>query len=134
MEEKILTLHPQGKRGVNIIRTKYETMKRTILEVLGKGNLTHDGLTAAVETKLKGQVRRVDSLVHGRYEARLGGSWGDRARARPEARRVSREALGAGRKEGRAGWSTRRCSGRAGARSVSRTRSRPRVRSASCPR
>src|SRR2546428_12066287 len=55
MEEKILTLHPQGKRGVNISRTKYETMKRTILEVLGKGNLTHEGLTAAVETKLNGK-------------------------------------------------------------------------------
>jgi len=55
MEEKILTLHPQGKRGVNISRTKYETMKRTILEVLGKGDLTHDRLTAAIETKLKGK-------------------------------------------------------------------------------
>jgi len=55
MEEKILTLHPQGERGVNISRTKYETMKRTILEVLGNGDLTHDGLTAAVETKLKGK-------------------------------------------------------------------------------
>jgi len=55
MEEKILTLHRQGKRDVNISRTKYETMKRTILEVLGKGDLTHDGLTAAVETKLKGK-------------------------------------------------------------------------------
>src|SRR5438445_293556 len=30
-------------------------MKRTILEVLGKGNLTHEGLTAAVETKLNGK-------------------------------------------------------------------------------
>ncbi len=37
MEEKILTLHPQGKRGVNISRAKYETMKKTILEVLPKG-------------------------------------------------------------------------------------------------
>ena|SRR5712691_9688365 len=55
MEEKILTLHPQRKRGVNISRTKYETMKRTILEVLGKGNLTHEGFTAAVETALKGK-------------------------------------------------------------------------------
>ena len=55
IEEKILTLHPQRKRGVKISRTKYETMKRTILEVLGKGNLTHEGLTAAVETKLNGK-------------------------------------------------------------------------------
>jgi hypothetical protein len=54
MEEKILTLHPQGKRGVNISRSKYETMKKTILEILGKEELTHAELTAAVERKLKG--------------------------------------------------------------------------------
>ena len=55
MEEKILTLHPQGKRGVNISRAKYETMKKAILEVLRKGGLTHHELTRAVESKLKGK-------------------------------------------------------------------------------
>ncbi len=55
MEEKILTLHPQGKRGVNISRAKYETMKKTILEVLRKGGLTHHELTHAVERTLKGK-------------------------------------------------------------------------------
>ena len=55
MEEKILTLHPQGKRGVNISKAKYETMKKTILEVLRQGGLTHHELTHAVETKLKGK-------------------------------------------------------------------------------
>ena len=55
MEEKILTLHPQGKRGVNISKAKYETMKKTILEVLRQGGLTHHELTQAVETRLKGK-------------------------------------------------------------------------------
>ncbi len=55
MEQKILTFHPQGKKGVNISRTKYETMKKTILEVLGKRGLTHDELTAAVEKKPGGK-------------------------------------------------------------------------------
>mgnify|MGYP001615676235 CR=1 FL=1 len=55
MEEKILTLHPQGKRGVNISKAKYETMKKAILEVLRKGGLTHHELTHAVERKLKGK-------------------------------------------------------------------------------
>ncbi len=55
MEEKILTLHPQGKRGVNISRSKYESMKKTILEILGKAELTHAELTAAVEKRLKGK-------------------------------------------------------------------------------
>ena len=55
MEEKVLTLHPQGKRGVNISKAKYERMKKTILEVLRKGGLTHHELTHAVERKLKGK-------------------------------------------------------------------------------
>ena len=55
MEEKILTLHPQGKRGVNISKARYETMKKTILEVLRKEGLTHHELTYAVERKLKGK-------------------------------------------------------------------------------
>ena len=55
MEEKILTLHPQGKRGVNISRSKYESMKKTILEIVGKAELTHAELTAAVEKRLKGK-------------------------------------------------------------------------------
>ena len=55
MDEKILTLHPQGKRGVNISKSKYETVKKTIVEILGKGELTHAQLTAAVEKKLRGK-------------------------------------------------------------------------------
>jgi len=55
VEGKILTLHPQGKRGVNISRSKYESMKKTIVEILGKAELTHAELTAAVEKKLKGK-------------------------------------------------------------------------------
>ena len=47
--------HPQGKKGVSISKAKYETMKKTILAVLGKGTLTHNDLTAAVERKLEGK-------------------------------------------------------------------------------
>jgi len=31
MEDRILTLHPQGKKGVNILKHKYETIKDFIL-------------------------------------------------------------------------------------------------------
>jgi len=55
MEEKVLTLHPQGKKGVRIDKAKYETMRKTILDVLGKAALTHDDLASAVEKKLKGK-------------------------------------------------------------------------------
>jgi hypothetical protein len=36
MEEKITILHPQGKKGVNISKTKYEVMKNSILDTQGK--------------------------------------------------------------------------------------------------
>lgn len=55
MDEKILTLHPEGKRGVNISRSKYETMRAAILNVLRARELTHDELTRAVEKTLKGR-------------------------------------------------------------------------------
>ena len=31
MDEKILTLHPQGKKGVRINRARYEAMKKALL-------------------------------------------------------------------------------------------------------
>jgi hypothetical protein len=34
MEEKILTLHPQGKSGVNISRAKYDTISEAIQDSL----------------------------------------------------------------------------------------------------
>ena len=56
MEEKILTLHPQGKKGVNISKAKYDVMKGTILDVLRDSpGLTHPELTAAVEKRLEGR-------------------------------------------------------------------------------
>jgi hypothetical protein len=30
MEEKILTLHPQGKKGVNILKRRYNQIKEAI--------------------------------------------------------------------------------------------------------
>lgn len=43
--EKILTLHPQGKSGVNISLEKYSTIKDYILEALKKySNITYQDL------------------------------------------------------------------------------------------
>ncbi len=55
MDDKILTLHPQGKRGVHIDRAKYETMKKSLLRLLGRRGLTHSELTDAVAKALKGK-------------------------------------------------------------------------------
>ena len=55
-EEKILTKHPQGKTGRNIDKRTYDTMKQTILAVLGKKELTHTELFAQLDKKLQGKV------------------------------------------------------------------------------
>ena len=55
MDEKILTLHPAGKRGVHISKAKYDAVKAVILRVLRAKELTHHELTHAVEHALKGR-------------------------------------------------------------------------------
>lgn len=46
MEEKILTRHPQGKKGVNILRRRYELVKDTLLDVIREngGEMTYQDL------------------------------------------------------------------------------------------
>ena len=54
MEEKILTLHPDGKQGVNISKEKYETIRQAILTILGdQGETLFKDLPAEVEQKLE---------------------------------------------------------------------------------
>jgi len=44
-EEKILTLHPQGKKGVNILKRRYDVIKKFILEIIKKhGEITYEEL------------------------------------------------------------------------------------------
>ena len=54
-DEKILTLHPQGKNGVNISKEKYDLMKKSLLEVLRGKELTHNQLFEALGKKLEGK-------------------------------------------------------------------------------
>ena len=55
MEEKILTLHPQGKSGVNISRAKYDTISRAIQDSLrAHQNMTFNELTEEVRRRLEG--------------------------------------------------------------------------------
>ena len=54
MEEKILTLHPNGRQGVNISSKKYENIRYAILSVLGEQKETlFKDLPAEVEQKLE---------------------------------------------------------------------------------
>jgi len=54
-EEKILTKHPLGKKGVNISKEKYETLKKAILAALQKKELTHTDLFTQLNKGLKGK-------------------------------------------------------------------------------
>ncbi|GMQ78075.1 MAG: hypothetical protein BMS9Abin02_0572 [Anaerolineae bacterium] len=56
MEDRILTLHPEGKQGVNISKQKYNTMRQAILDCLSQyKELTYSQLADAVEEKLDGR-------------------------------------------------------------------------------
>ena len=54
-EEKILTKHPLGKSGKNIDKQKYKTLKKAIVSVLQKKELTHDELFDRLNQSLKGK-------------------------------------------------------------------------------
>jgi len=54
VEEKILTLHPEGKQGVNISKDKYDTIRKAILSILEEQEETlFKDLPAAVDRKLE---------------------------------------------------------------------------------
>ena len=53
--EKILTKHPLGKRGRNIDRNKYDTLKKAIMSALRKDEITHTELFGRLNKSLKGK-------------------------------------------------------------------------------
>ena len=56
MDEKILTLHPQGKQGVNISKARYETVRASIVKALTDNDvLTFSQLTEAVRADFDGK-------------------------------------------------------------------------------
>jgi hypothetical protein len=56
-EEKILTKHPLGKSGKSISTQNYETLKKAIIEVLQKKDLTHTELVNQLIGRLKGKFQ-----------------------------------------------------------------------------
>ena len=55
MKDKIRTLHPEKKQGVNISREKYEIIRKAILCVLEtKKEITFMNLSRAVEKEVNG--------------------------------------------------------------------------------
>lgn len=73
---KILTRHPRGKRGVNIDRDKYETLRKAILAALQKKELTHDEL-----------FERLDRILEGKFSGSI--HWyGETVKLDLEARKI----------------------------------------------
>ena len=55
MAEKVMTKHPLGKSGRNIDINKYNVLKKAILSVLRKNELTHTELFSRLNKSLKGK-------------------------------------------------------------------------------
>ena len=56
MGDRILTLHPQGKQGVNISKEKYDAMREAILASVGAhGEITFKDLLEDVRRRLAGR-------------------------------------------------------------------------------
>ncbi len=53
--ERMMTLHPEGKQGVNIEKEKYETMRQAIISALQASQpQTFSGLEKEVNARLDG--------------------------------------------------------------------------------
>ncbi|MAS36181.1 MAG: hypothetical protein CL610_19405 [Anaerolineaceae bacterium] len=53
MTEKVMTLHPDSKAGVNIDKSKYDAVSRAILDVIGsRGEMAFAELSDAVGQQL----------------------------------------------------------------------------------
>jgi len=54
-EGKVLTLHPQGKKGRSIDLQKYDLTRQAILDRLEKGDMTQDEIVGCVVGRLDGK-------------------------------------------------------------------------------
>lgn len=55
-DERIMTLHPQGKKGVNILKTKYEQIRETMLAIIdANGDIPFQELTEQLQQQLSGR-------------------------------------------------------------------------------
>lgn len=54
-EGKVLTLHPQGKKGRSIDRQKYDLTRQAILDCLVKEDVTQDELVRCAVERLDGR-------------------------------------------------------------------------------
>lgn len=54
MEEKIMTLHPKGKQGVNILKRRYDQIAGTLLSIVKThGEISYQEMNDLAEEQLK---------------------------------------------------------------------------------
>lgn len=61
MDERIETLHPEGKKGVNILTNKYKQVKDTIIKILEESG----------EIEFKQLNRRAEDALTGKFEGKV---------------------------------------------------------------
>jgi len=61
MDERIETLHPEGKKGVNILTNKYKQVKDTIIKILEESG----------EIEFKQLNRRAVDTLTGKFEGKI---------------------------------------------------------------
>lgn len=55
MDERILTMHPSGKKGVNILKTKYDQIAELMLHLIKKeGDISYEDLNDRMVDQLTG--------------------------------------------------------------------------------
>ena len=56
VEERILTLHPEGKKGVNISKSKYEITRECLMGIFAEfPEISHKDLTRLSKERLNGR-------------------------------------------------------------------------------
>jgi len=57
VEERILTLHPEGKKGVNILKSKYELTRECLMGIFAEyPEISHKDLTRLSKERLSGKL------------------------------------------------------------------------------
>lgn len=53
-EEKIMTLHPQGKKGTHILKRRYDVIRDYILKTIeAAGEITYESLNDRAQSEIK---------------------------------------------------------------------------------
>jgi hypothetical protein len=68
MDSKIELKHPAGKKAVNMDRSKYDTLKKVILNELSTGPATHKELVERVVSSIKKSKTKFEGSIEWHME------------------------------------------------------------------